>query len=1029
MKKHFQKILLFGVTLLQTSFIMAQTAELQVIHNAADPAAQKVDVYVNGNLILDNFEFRTATPFLPVPAGVALQIGIADSTSLTVNDTLVNFTVTLTANDRYIAVANGVLTPANFAVNPDGASTGFTLFLQNNIRNAAINPGDVDFVVVHGSSDAPTVDVLARNNGTLVDNATYSNITPYISVSASPYILDVTPGSNNSVIVASYLAPLTGLAGGSAVVFASGFLNPAVNQNGPAFGLFAALANGTVVPFQPISVAGLQVIHNAADPLADSVDIYIDGSLALDNFAFRTATPYLDLPAGVDINIGVAGKGSLTVNDTIKNFSVNLANGVNYVAIANGVLNTGSFSANPDGKNTAFTLFVNANTRFFAQAPPNIEFFGVHGSTDAPTVDILARNIATLVDDAAYGDITGYIPVPPADYILDVTPGNNNSTIVASFSADLTTLGGQSAVVFASGFLNPAVNQNGAAFGLFAALANGTVAEFPAFNSAKLQVIHNAADPSADTVDVYVNGNLLLDNFAFRTATPYVDVPAGVLLNVGVAAANSLTVNDTIKNFEFTLTNGQNYIAVANGVLTPGNFAVNPDGASTAFTLLVSNNMRLQSQAAGNVEFVAVHGATDAPTVDIVARNIATLADDASYTDITGYVSVAPGTYVIDITDASQSTIVATYKADLSLLADSTAVVFASGFLNPVNNQNGPAFGLFGALADGTVIEFPSVSVAYLQAIHNSADPAADSVDIWTLGNPALDNFKFRTATNFIEVPAGILLNIGVAPGNSTVISDTIRNFPVIFENGKNYLALASGVINPANFAVNPDGKSTAFNLLLVDYAKLSSTNPVDFDFIAVHGATDAPTVDVKVNSGGPILVDNAAFGDITPYVAVPATSYNLDVTPGNNNSIIVATYQADLTPLNGQSGVVFASGFLNPAVNQNGASFGLWVALKDGTTFPLPNVTGVDEVNQDENSFSLSPNPASDFVKITFGKNTNTRKQIKVSNALGQLVADFSPANGENTFAINTKTLDKGVYFVSVTDGNQVTVQKLLVD
>ena len=55
----------------------------------------------------------------------------------------------------------------------------------------------------------------------------------------------------------------------------------------------------------------------------------------------------------------------------------------------------------------------------------------------------------------AYGDITNYITVPPASYILDVTPGNDNSTIVASFEADLSGLGGGAAVVFASGFLNP----------------------------------------------------------------------------------------------------------------------------------------------------------------------------------------------------------------------------------------------------------------------------------------------------------------------------------------------------------------------------------------------------------------------------------------------------------------------------------------------------------------------------------------------------------------------------------------------
>jgi len=461
------------------------------------------------------------------------------------------------------------------------------------------------------------------------------------------------------------------------------------------------LAGGNILYGQ---TARLQVIHNAADPGAASVDIYLNGTLLLDNFGFREATPYIDAPAGVELNIGVAAGNSSSVGDTLKNFSVTLQNGGSYAVIANGVLDPGNFASNPDGRSTAFTLLIKDMARETASGN-DVDFFVVHGSTDAPTVDVIARATATLVDDAAYSDITDYITVPASSYILDVTPGGDNSTIVASFEADLSGLAGGAAVVFASGFLVPTNNQNGESFGIFAALPDGSVIEFAQVQTARVQVIHNAADPGAASVDIYLNGALLVDDFGFREATPYIDAPAGVELNIGVAAGNSSSTGDTLKNFSVTLQNGGSYAVIANGVLDPGNFASNPDGRSTAFTLLVKDMAR-ETAGGNDVDFFVVHGSTDAPAVDVIANGTIVLVDDAAYGDITNYITVPPANYTLDLTLSDGTTVIQTYAADLSGLGGGTAVVFASGFLDPGNNQDGEDFGIFYALPDGTVGEF-----------------------------------------------------------------------------------------------------------------------------------------------------------------------------------------------------------------------------------------------------------------------------------------------------------------------------------
>lgn len=478
------KKMLFTSTLALMAFVgFSQTARVQVIHNSADPAARFVDVYLNDALLLNDFKFRTATPYVDAPAGTPITIGIAPSTSDGPEDAIAEFTYTLAADEKYVIVANGVLDPGAFAVNPDGASTAFNLFVKSGTREAGLDPNNLDFIFFHGATDAPTVDAIAREVATVVDNASYSMFTDYVSVPADKYFLDVTPGDLPSTIVATSRAYLDGAGGAAAVIFASGFFDVGANPGGKALKLYYALPDGTVKQLPFITTAKVQVIHNAADPAAASVDIYVDGVLAIDNFAFRTATPYIDLPANVPVSIAVAPPTSVSVDDAIATISATFKAGYGYTVMANGVLNPLIFNPNPDGADIAFNVFVKENTKYVSDRANGLEFIGVHGCTDAPTVDIIARDVATLLDNVSYGAVSGYIMVPAnTTYILDVALGDAPETVVASYEASLFDVAGQSAVVYASGFLAPDLNPEGSLpFGLYYTLADGTTGAFPAY--------------------------------------------------------------------------------------------------------------------------------------------------------------------------------------------------------------------------------------------------------------------------------------------------------------------------------------------------------------------------------------------------------------------------------------------------------------------------------------------------------------------------------------------------------------------
>jgi hypothetical protein len=522
---------------------------------------------------------------------------------------------------------------------------------------------------------------------------------------------------------------------------------------------FLALILLSLAPAAFADTARLQVVHNAADPAASVVDVYVNDGLFLDDFAFRAATPFVDVPADVELEIGVAPGNSSGPGDIIATFPVTLAAGKKYVAMANGVLDPHRFAANPEGANIAFTLFPRDGMRERAKYPWFVDVLAFHGATDAPTVDVVARldywnrpaggdelaadlalaekyaaelgepvvgaaelagqsgkNGILLYDDLSYGEFSRYRSLLALPFILDVTLGNDNSTVVASYRADLRGLRGGAGLVFASGFLDPAANQGGAGFGLFVALPDGAVLPLEAIGggeTARLQVIHNAADPGAAVVDIYAGDTRLLDDFAFRAATPFIDVPAGVQVPIGVAPGNSSGPGDVIAVVPFTFEAGRTYVAIASGVLDPDEFAANPNGRGIGFNIFARDGGRENGRYSGLVDLLAFHGATDAPTVNIFGRLgwlAVPLYKNLSYGDFSSYLSVIPLNYRLEVRPAGSNAVVAAYQADLRGLGGGVAVVFASGFLDPAANQGGPAFGLYAAFPDGNVVALPPAS-------------------------------------------------------------------------------------------------------------------------------------------------------------------------------------------------------------------------------------------------------------------------------------------------------------------------------
>ena len=775
--------------------------------------------------------------------------------------------------------------------------------------------------------------------------------------------------------------------------------------------------------------ARLQVVHNCADLAATTVDVYVNGNLTLPDLGFRTATPFINIPAGVPLSLAVAPGNSTSVADAIFTQSVTLADGSTYIAVASGTVSPSGYTPA-----TPFGLAIYDQARETAQGS-GTDVLVLHGATDAPTVDVYESAVVstTIVDDASYGDFAGYLELPTLDFTLQVRTADN-STIVAAYAAPLQSLGLQGAAltVLASGFLNPANNSNGPAFGLWVALpSGGPLVELPAaaIPTARLQAIHNSADLVAAQVDVYLNGGLLVDNFAFRTATPFVDVQAGVDLTLSIAPGNSTSVADAIASFNYNLPAGGSFILVANGIVSASGYI-----PATPFDMLAYSGARESAQGSGT-DVLVLHGATDAPTVDVFESAVVstTIVDDASYGDFAGYLELPTLDFTLQVRTADNSTIVAAYAAPLQSLGlqGAALTVLASGFLNPANNSNGPAFGLWVALpSGGPLVELPAAAIptARLQAIHNSADLVAAQVDVYLNGGLLVDNFAFRTATPFVDVQAGVDLTLSIAPGNSTSVADAIANFNYNLPAGGSFILVANGIVSASGYS-----PATPFDIYVAADAREAATSgATNTDILVFHGCTDAPTVDVYESAVvNATLVDDISYGEFDGYLEVPALDFTLEVRTADNTTT-VATYSAPLSTLglDGAAITVLASGFLTPANNSSGPSFGLWVALPSGGPLvQLPIVTGLEEEAGAITGVSMWPNPASEVITLQINALIDAVADLQILDATGRVVRTLGSTafnKGSTVTEVKVNDLASGTYTVRIVSTDMLLSQPL---
>ncbi|HZG01696.1 MAG TPA: T9SS type A sorting domain-containing protein, partial [Chitinophagales bacterium] len=271
-----------------------------------------------------------------------------------------------------------------------------------------------------------------------------------------------------------------------------------------------------------------------------------------------------------------------------------------------------------------------------------------------------------------------------------------------------------------------------------------------------------------------------------------------------------------------------------------------------------------------------------------------------------------------------------------------------------------------------------------------------------------IPDFAFRTATPFVDVPAGVDIELAVAPGNSMSAADAIYTMTANLADGGTYIIVASGIVSPTGYS-----PTQPFALAIYPMGREAASMTGNTDVLVFHGATDAPVIDVTLTSGA-TLVDNIAYSNYASngYLELPTADYEIQVRDAAGVNV-VASYAAPLAALGLQNNalVVLASGFLDPTMNSNGASFGLYAALASGGNLvALPSFTGVDGAIA-ETALALYPNPAKNTIRVSHNGLSNGL--VELTDAVGRVLLRQNLTVDETV--LDVTALSDGIYSVRV--------------
>ncbi|CAN5461650.1 hypothetical protein BH10BAC6_BH10BAC6_17500 [soil metagenome] len=447
--------------------------------------------------------------------------------------------------------------------------------------------------------------------------------------------------------------------------------------------------------------ASVTFVHNSPDPAAAVIDLYVShagNTVKIDNLAFQGSStiPEMAIFGGIPVTFKIAPSTSTDQSQALLTYEFTPAADMFYVVEARGLITTDGFAANPDAKP------ISAGIRHFEIPATNTDatkagVIFVHSSTDLDKGDLWVRGAsAATFAGVTYGDVTTPLKLIEAkSSFLDYTKAGIKTPALASFEVDLSGFAGQVLILMVSGFKSPVDNKNSPdTLTLLGVKEDGSISKYSLLSgsqTARVQVIHNAADPKLGQVDVFLNTERTIDNLNFRRATAFSNFPAGVPLVIGIAPATSSSYKDTLRTLRVqSLRPGRTYVITLSGILDSAKFAINPDSVNIALKATLIEGVLEGSPDTVAANLLCVQQSTDSKSLSLVSsidQNV--LLDMASYGAVSVNHLVAPGTDTLWLKNDSG---IVKKGYVVNLKTRKAYVALTSGFVDPTKNMDGQPF-------------------------------------------------------------------------------------------------------------------------------------------------------------------------------------------------------------------------------------------------------------------------------------------------------------------------------------------------